>query len=416
MRISDIQIMTAEKSALGAAMLEPWAAEQVASRLSPADFQVEANKVIFAAMKKLHGEGKPVDFATVLDECGDHEKVVQIGGLDYVLELNRFVVSAVNIEHYINTIQENSREARIIYSIGEISNSDSPSLPQLEKLVEQEKAAIKPVGNELQTAEAVEEYLEDLDNPKGGMLFLTGFPKFDKYMGGLPRGSLSIIAARPRVGKTAIALNIMEHSIRSGYKTAFFSLEMTRRQLLDRLAAASTEARYTDIHARQTTKEQNKQIGTELVDLLGGYRLNLFDDVRSVSGIVSEIARIKPDIAFIDYAQKVRPDRQTESRHHDIEAIVDRLKEAAIQQNCHICLLSQLSREGAEKPKLEALKESGSLEEGGDIVMLLHRKAEPDGTIAAGGLLVVAKHKYGETGSVDLYFNGQHQKFTEAAR
>jgi replicative DNA helicase len=411
--------MTAEKSVLSAAMQESWAAKQVVDRMDERDFQNEANRAIFTAMKKLYGEGKPIDFLTLDAEVGSNKNLLKMdgGAIAYLVDLSGFAVSAVNTEHYINTALEIGREYRIQRVAATLDQTAEPSLTVLERLVEAERATLKPVGDNNEPMQAVADYMDDLCDGAELSLFTTGLPTLDNDMGGLPRGSLSIIAARTRQGKTTLALNFMVHNIRSKHKTAFFSLEMTRKQILDRISSMTTNTPYSMIHKRVLQEGHRQVICNELPELAAGTRMNILDSVHSVSGIISEIERIKPDILFIDYVQKIRPDRYTESRHHDIEAIIDRLKEAAVRYDCHICVLSQINRAGSDKPRLENMKESGALEEGGDIVMILHRENGPDGrTPGEIGVLMVEKHKYGETGFVDVFFKGKYQQFSESAK
>jgi replicative DNA helicase len=174
---------------------------------------------------------------------------------------------------------------------------------------------------------------------------------------------------------------------------------------------------YTHLHDRALlTTEEVAAVSESMAELLAGNRLRLTDEVNTVNGIVTEIDSIRPDIVFIDYIQRVRLGQKTDSRHHEIEGVMYKLKEAAIRYKCHIVALSQINRSGANKPSMEDLKESGSLEEAGDIIMLLHRDNEP-GTEEPGphGLLAVVKNKFGETGRAKLLFDGPHQRFLEEA-
>lgn len=417
MRIDPVQAMTSEKSVLASAMMEPWAVKPVVERLTATDFQNEANRTIWKAMKKLHSEDKPVDLVTLMDEVGGDATFNRIGGLDYLLELNNMLASAVHVEHYINLVIENSREHRIARAFNRIIEAEEPSLPQLRKLIESEEAMIKPVETGMETAETIVEYLDELCDGREKTLFFTGLPRFDNDLGGLPRGSVSILAARPRVGKTALAQGVQLHNHYSGYKTSYFSLEMTKKQLLDRFSAMTAHVPYGAIHKRNLENGQRMAISKELADLTTGNRFHLFDNVRSVSGIIAEAGRVKADIVFVDYIQKVHPDERRNKRNEEIEGIMDRFKEAATMLDAHFCILSQISREGADRPKLEYLKESGAIEEGGDIVMLLHRgKPQGQEMLLPSGVLIVAKHKYGEEGAIDIVFDGKHQRFTEAAR
>jgi replicative DNA helicase len=192
---------------------------------------------------------------------------------------------------------------------------------------------------------------------------------------------------------------------------------MTRAQLLDRLSASAARVPYGSIRARTLTQEQKASVCGQIVGLMSGDRLNLFDAVRSVSGILAEIGRVGAKIAFIDYIQKVRPDERRARRNEEIESVMDRLKEGAVKLGCHICALSQINRDGSGNPDLENLKESGALEEGGDIVMLLKRENEFNSqSLSKQGELIVAKHKFGRDGFINLRFDGELQRFEDVGK
>lgn len=389
-------------------MLKDSAAKAVIRRMSAADFSQVLYRMVFGAMCRLIEGGKPVDLTTLCGELGDEY-------FNDLVALADYVPSAANLDHYIEQALSVARERRITDRMRRVAMSDEPQLPQLEAMVKDERDAVKPAGDGLETVRAVADYLDDLADGNKGDFVTTGFASFDSYNGGFPVGSLSMIGARPRVGKTAIALNIMAHCATLGVKSAMYSLEMSRKQVFDRLAAQVARVPYGDIHRRTTTPQQIAAISEKMAEMATGDRLNIYDDIRSASAIYDETMRIRPRIIFIDYAQRVRPDAYHDNRHREIEQIVARLKSLAIDAQCHVCLLSQLNRAGNDKPTLEALKESGSLEEGGDIIWLLHREASGDGkTLGNHGRIIIAKNKYGEEGEIPLTWSGQYQQFQEA--
>jgi replicative DNA helicase len=389
-------------------MLKESAAKAVTRRMGADDFRFPWYRDVFQAVQRVVEAGKPVDVVTLVDELGDAR-------LDDLIALADFLPSAANIDHYIEQALTYARERRITDKMRRIAISDDEQLPQLEAMVKEERDAVKPVGDGLESLRSVADHLDRLAEKRRANFITTGFASFDTYNGGFPLGSLSIIGARPRVGKTAIALNVMVHAIRTGNKTALYSLEMPREQIYERMDAQVARVPYGSIHNQETTPEQDAAISTAMIDLASTGLLNVYEDIRSASAIYDETMRIRPRVIFIDYAQRVRPDAYHDNRHRELEQIVAKLKTLAIDANCHVCLLSQLSRAGNDKPSLEALKESGSLEEGGDIVWLLHREASGDGkTLGNHGRIIIAKNKYGEEGEIPLDWNGQYQQFKEA--
>lgn len=408
MRLNPETVMAAEKSVLGAMTLDRSAARMAVARLREEDFTVDANREMFKAAKQLLDNGKPVDFVTLSDGVEHSEAVRLIGGIDYIIEVCHFVPSATNAEYYIDQVAENGREARLNDAVPKIMRGIEPSYQQLHALLREEQGQVRHKDTAVEMAGAVAEFLEKLADPPQGILFRTGFKTLDNAIGGLPRKSLSCIKAQYRVGKTALALNMVDRNLRDGKRVLLFSLEMSREQILQRIAAARARVNYTKIFRYATTAEENAAISTEMAELISGNRLYVADNVRTVSAMADEIDRFKPDIVFIDYIQKIRTEGKQDNRHHELEEIVARLKMTAMDYDCHVCVLSQVNESGDAK-------ESKSIEEGTDIVMYLQREVVDTVTklLDRYGKLRVTKNKYGPECVLSVELIGEQQRFKE---
>ena len=408
-------LLAMERAVIACAMLYDKAAREVAAALRARDFIIEAHRDIFVAVCALIRDGKPVDFLTVSESVRNSENLKRIGGLDYIINISESMPSGAVYEQYVEAVRDNGREYRISKMLDVIATTDEPMIPQLRRLIEEEEQEPESKG-QTETFKRMSAYMDDLCGGIKPETFSLGLPKLDNDLGGLPKESVSVLAARPKIGKTALALNFMAYNIiHNKKKCAFFSLEMTVNQLTDRLISAEAKIPYECIRDRRLTADQQGAACDKILEMLGSDRLNLYDNLRNIGAIGREIARIKPDLVFIDYIQRVKPEEKRLKRNEEIEAVMDAAKGLALSHNCHIMLLSQINREGADKPRLEHLKESGAIEEGGDIVFLLHRPEEND-ILKQSGDLIVAKHKYGREGVASLNFKGGYQRFTEAAK
>jgi replicative DNA helicase len=401
-----------EKCVLGAGLLSTDAFRKAFARLGSGDFADEANRAVFCAARDMDKADKPIDYAT-LTAALEKKQI----GIEYIVDLANFVPSVANIEYYINAVADNGRNARIMLELQRIQTGGGDLLYELERLAKSERERLKPVDNGMEILIEIEKFIEDLANPKTGKLIKTGLTRLDDNLGGLEKGMVSCIAARPSVGKTAFAMNLLVAAICNGNRAMFNSLEMPIQKLLGRLASATASIDNTLIKLRKVDLKDIARAGEELVALASGGGLRLTDNVRNISGVRSEIERLRPDIVFIDYIQRLGGEGRYEKETYKIQANVDELKRLATVYDCHICMLCQIGRAGDERPTMNDLKSSGSLEEGSDVIMIMDRPHVRDNTKPEWQATVwVAKNKDGTTGEIDLYFDGSHQVFRETLR
>ena len=258
-------------------------------------------------------------------------------------------------------------------------------------------------------------YVEGMTQPRD-TLYLR-YRRLDSYLGGLRRGTLFIIGARPSVGKTALSLNIAQNVAAYGRKVAFFSLEMTADQICERLASRGCSIDYGELHNRPTADMKQKVSSyfaasglRDRLDVIGG-------STRTVEAICAYIIGYKPDVAVVDYAQIVDTAERYDLRVK-LGVISSQLKQVAMRTGCRVILLSQLRRTDSDKPPtMSDLKESSNLEQDADYVVMLHRPhvqskdCPPEEAVA-----IIEKNRYGRTGTIELRFDGAHQYFAEKER
>ena len=249
----------------------------------------------------------------------------------------------------------------------------------------------------------------------------TYFPKLDRFTSGLKKGTLAILAARPSVGKTTLALNIAANCALHGQKVMFFSLEMTYDMILDKVFSSQCNIPYENFRNSQNAEQlQSTERNFALSTNIASY-LIVGDKTRNVEAITSEIAKEKPQLVIVDYVQIVSTLKKFgESKRLQIDYITGELKAIAKQTGCCIILLSQLRRADTNHiPTMEDLKESGGLEQDGDYVFLLDReyvRNRDSGTPPEDAVLIITKNKFGKTAKIELNFDGKYQNFTESKK
>lgn len=257
-------------------------------------------------------------------------------------------------------------------------------------------------------------YIENLGKVKPTIN--TGFSAIDRVTGGLQKGTLCIIGARPSVGKTTFSLNIASNVASRNKKVLFFSLEMTTKMVLDRLCSRLCNINYNDFK-KPLPDSDIARIDTYLSSCIKE-NLKIIDDINAVENICNYIVRNSPDLVVIDYAQIIKTVKKCDSIRVQIDYISSELKQIAKRTKCCVVLLSQLSRKatGTDKPPaMSDLKESSGLEQDGDYIFLLHRPYTENKLDYAptDTKLIVEKNKFGNTGIIDLYFDGSRQDFRE---
>ncbi|ACA60698.1 replicative DNA helicase [Candidatus Desulforudis audaxviator] len=426
------QNIDAEQAVLGALFLEPEAFYRVADIIRPGDFYQHGHRLIYEAVVGLQEEGQPVDLVTVTDRLRRDGVLEKVGGAAYVASLVEMVPAATNIEYYARIIEEKALLRTLISVAARISEMGYDEREAADRLVDQaeqmimELGARRTPGTFVPLKDILARALERIEQTylnKGRIAGVpTGFVDLDRLCSGLQPTDLIILAARPSMGKTALALNIAyEVAARQGLPVALFSLEMGKEQLVNRLLCA--EAR-VDQHRLRTgnLRDEDWERLTEAAAQLQDVPL-FIDDTggASLRDIRARAKRLQAErglaLVIIDYVQLMQPNRRAENRQQEIAQISRGLKELAKELDVPVLALSQLSRaveqRQEKRPQMSDLRESGSLEQDADVVLFIYREEyyRPETDRKAIAEIIVAKQRNGPVGTVELGFFKEFPRF-----
>jgi replicative DNA helicase len=424
--------LEAEESVLGALLIDPDAVIKVASFLRADDFYREKNGWIYQAILDLHERREPADFVTLVDELERREQLPQIGGTAYITSLISSVPTAVHVEHYSHIVERAATLRRLIGAAGQIAAlayEDSEDVDEVVDRAEQlifnvsERRIRRDLTPVRQIMHGVVDRLDYLHRHQGDLLGVpSGFSKLDKLLGGFQKSDLIILAARPGVGKTSLALNIAVNATkRYGQRVAFFSLEMSSEQLVQRLLSSETGINQQKLRLGEIGDDEWPML-MEAAGVLSETLL-FIDDTPAVSALElrTKARRFQAehglDMVIVDYLQLMRGDTRTENRVQEISYISRSLKSLARELEVPLIALSQLSRAVESRsdhiPQLSDLRESGAIEQDADIVMFIYREDMTKENSERKNIadVIVAKHRNGPTDTIPLYFRRELTKF-----
>ena len=428
----------AEQAILGSMLIDKDAVINAIEVLKEEDFYREDNKTIYSAMLSLYARSEPIDIITVKSELTQIGKFETVGGLEYLASLPDKVPVVSNIENYIQIVEEKSILRKLIKASNEISQMGYEQTEETERIMDVAEKKIFDIMQNRNTKgytpikevliNAIDE-LEKLYNHKGGITGIaTGFIDLDRITAGLHNSDLVLIAARPAMGKSAFALNIASHvAIREKVPVAVFNLEMSKEQLGSRILCS--EAMVDSNKVRTGNIEEEDWI--KLVSAVGPLsEAEIYiDDTPgiSISEIRAKCRKMKLEknigLIIIDYLQLIQgTGKKNASREQEISEISRSLKILAKELDVPVIALSQLSRAAEQrtdhKPMLSDLRESGAIEQDADIVMFIYREDyyNPDTERKNIAEIILAKHRAGATGTVELMWLGNYTKFVNLAR
>ncbi len=432
----------AEMALLGCILMDAEIAADIVEKLSAADFYVESHQVIIRAMNEVFTQRKPIDLVTVSDQLDAKGELTKAGGIAYLTELAQITPSAANYKSYLEIVLRDSTNRKLIRAARKIietslkSVDGNESMAYAEKLVydiskQSDRSTLAAMSDGDIVGQVIQKFEQLQNDPDSFKGIPTGYRRLDQMMNGLQKTDLLVLAARPGMGKTSFAMNLVENAgINHGKTCAVFSLEMPRQQIVQRLLCSYAKVHMGKALRGQLTQEEWKKI------ILASDKLRkskiYVDDSSSVTPaeILSKCRRLKSiagslDLVMIDYIQLMRGGSSTvagsENRQQEIASITRDLKIMAKELEVPIIALSQLRRIQSNEPTLSDLRESGAIEQDADIVMFIHRP-EALATaqdIAAGKVvkgaadLIIAKHRNGEQGRVPLKFIGEYTKFVD---
>lgn len=426
------QNVEAEQAVLGAMLLSHDAVIVAMEKLQSQDFYRDVHRIIFEAMEHLHRENKEIDVITLPDELKRMKKLDDVGGLEYVLNLPNLVGSAANIEYYANIVAEKALARTLISTCTELTTEAYDGQKETEALLDDAERRIlqlsdtKNRGDFASVGAVVEVTLDKItklyENKAGLTGLPTGFRDLDRMTSGLQPSDLILVAARPSMGKTAFTLNIAQNvGVRQHKTVAFFSLEMSQEQLVQRLLCQIAHIDSQKLRTGQLNSDEEWTRLTDACDKL--YESPIYiDDTPgiSVAEMRSKARRLKSehglDLIIVDYLQLMQG-RNAESRQQEISEISRSLKALARELKVPLIALSQLSRSVEsrqdKRPMLSDLRESGALEQDADIVSFLYREDYYDKETENQHIteVILAKHRNGPVGSVKLYFKNEFTLF-----
>ena len=426
-----------EQSILGSIILDKDAIITVAEIINPGDFYKEAHKIIYESMLSLNSSNEPIDLITLIEELRKEGHLDNVGGISYLTSLSTIVPTTSNVRYYANIVKEKSVMRQLIKASNEFINLGYDASTDVQEILDkaeknifdisQEKSGddIQPINLVLQdTFDMIERLCTEKSEVTG---ITTGFADLNKKINGLQRTDLILVAARPAMGKTAFSLNLVQNAALKGdASVAVFSLEMSKEQLVQRMLSAQSNVELSKIKTGTLSESDWPRIIDAMAVLS---EANIYiDDTPGIkiSEIRSKCRRLKIekglDFILIDYLQLMEGEGKNENRQQEIAKISRSLKILAKELNCPVVALSQLSRSPElrkdHRPILSDLRESGSIEQDADIVMFLYRDEyyHDDSEKKNIGEVIVAKNRHGETGTVELVWFGQVQKFADKIR
>lgn len=426
----------AEQSVLGGMLLSKDAIADVVESLRASDFYKPAHETIYEAILSLYGHGSPADAITVADELKKRGELTRVGGAAYLHTLIASVPTAANAQYYAEIVKEHAIMRRLIEAGTKIAQLGYANETEVDTLVDQAQAEIYAVtdGNAKEDyvsfSEALEATMREIDansnRPDGVYGVPTDFIELDELTGGLHGGQMIVIAARPGVGKSTLALDIARSAaIHHHMATVFFSLEMSRTELAMRVLSAEGKISM----GRLKKGDLDTEGWTNLATLQG--RIDsaplFIDDSPNMTlmEIRAKCRRLKQcndlKLVVLDYLQLMSSGKKVESRQQEVSEFSRSLKLLAKELDVPVIALSQLNR-GSEqrtdkRPMVSDLRESGSIEQDADIVILLHREDmyNPESDRVGEADMIIAKHRGGPTRTIPLAFSGKYSRFNNMA-
>ena len=433
------QNIEAEQAVLGAMLIEKEAISKVAEFVKGSDFYRESHRLIFDAMLELFNKNEAVDLVTVIELLRKKDELEKVGGIAYVTSLANSVPTAANVTYHGKIVEEKALLRQLINSATEIAGMGYEDSEEVADILDKAEKKILEVSERKINGDFTPikkiimdtfSKIEQLYDSKGGITGLsTGFKDLDKLTSGLQPSDLILIAARPSMGKTAFTLNIASHvGIREKKAVAFFSLEMSKEQLVQRMICSeapidSQRLRVGDLEDRDWTKL------IAAADKLASSPI-FIDDTPGITVMEmrSKARRLKIEhdlqLIIIDYLQLMQgsSSKGADNRQQEISEISRSLKALARELNVPVIALSQLSRSvesrQVKKPMLSDLRESGSLEQDADIVAFLYREDyyAPDTENKNITDVIIAKHRNGPVDTAQLFFHKHFTKFCDLSR
>ncbi len=432
--------LDAEQALLGCMLIDNEILADVLEKLTENDFYQESHQFILSAIKQVFAEHKPVDIVTVTDKLETDGNLEKAGGISYLTELTQTTPSSANYSHYFDIVRRDCvnrnliRAARDIIKFAQSSDDNQRSVQYAESLVydiskTNDTSSMRDI-RESDAVDAVLDKFQKLSENKDAFRGVpTGFIRLDKLTNGLQKSDLIVIAARPGMGKTSLAMNIVENAALYNDKVcAVFSLEMPEIQIVQRLLCGYAEVSMADALSGKLSSNEFKKLTKKALKLKES-RIFIDDSSRvTPAEILSKCRRIKAknnnrlDLVMIDYIQLMSSGKKQTgdmNRTQEVADITRELKIMAKELDVPVIALSQLRRMQTKEPQLSDLRESGAIEQDADIVMFINRpdvtateeEIKKNNIVKGSADLIIAKHRNGGLDRIKLRFKGEITKF-----
>ena len=432
------QNLEAEMSVLGSLMLDKNAVLQAADVLAPEDFYRRTHQIIYEAMFELFKKNEPIDILSVSARLKEKGQLNDVDGHAYLAQLVNSVPTASNIGHYAEIVRQKSLRRRLIEASNQIQELGYQEEQNIEDVIDRSEKTIFGISTKslkqrfIKVKYALEEAWERIDSLKSSDQLRgipTGFAALDHILAGLQKSDLIILAARPSLGKTSLALDIARNAACNyNIPVGIFSLEMSTQQLIDRFIASTA---FVDLWKLRTGRLSTK--GDDFLRIRDAMEklsnAPIFIDDEASSNILQMRAmarRLQAEhglgLLIVDYLQLMMPRRETDSMVQQITEISRSLKALAKELNVPVLAISQLSRAVEQRhppvPRLSDLRDSGSIEQDADVVAFIYRedKYRENSERQNVAEILIEKHRNGPTGKIELYFNPEKVSFTDIAK
>lgn len=428
------QNIDSERALLGSVMLRPDAVTDVIDVITPEVFYAEKNRLIWQSMISLFSKSEPIDLLSLSSRLKEQGQLEQIGGASYLTDLVQSVPSAANIRHYADIVHRKFMMRQLIQAaeiINELGYEESDEIEQLLEKAEHQLYELTSHGGVKKYIELKDilglawERLERLHHNKEDIRGIrTGFHDLDEKTAGFQKSDLIILAARPSMGKTALALDIARQTATlHGTPVCIFSLEMSNEQLVDRMIAAESRVNAWNLRTGRISVDDDFNRIRDSLDRLAKAPISIDDTAgQNILKMRSVARRLKREkglgLIIVDYLQLMTPinTRNSDSAVQQVTELSRSLKHLARDLDVPVLALSQLSRAveaRGGKPRLSDLRDSGSIEQDADMVMFIHRedKYKEDSDKVNIADILIEKHRNGPTGVVQLYFDEKKTTF-----
>lgn len=424
----------AEKSVLGSILIDKEAIVSVSEILKPGDFYSDINGIIYSACLTLYEERRPIDLLTLTDKLKKNKLLKKVDS-SYLTDLVELVPTAANVSTYAQITKENSTKRSLVRAGTEMAELGYSDSNEVKDVLDKAESAIFSIsqGHLTRGFVAIRDTLtesfdriDELQKTGSGLRGVkSGFIDLDNVLSGMQKANLIILAARPGQGKTAFMLNIAQNiAVKQKLPIGLFSLEMSKEELVDRLLIAQSDVDAWKLKTGRLSEDDFSKLSQAMGELA---EAPIFiDDTPglSLTEMRSKARRLQMEhnisLLVVDYLQLVDPGRKYDNRVQEVSVVSQALKNIARELNVPVLSASQLSRavehRGEKRPQLADLRESGAIEQDADVVMFLYR---PDAEVAGIHIptkLLIAKHRNGPTGEIDLLFQGNRIRFSSVEK